>query len=431
MSAHFQRQKEARVSLIGQIAVAVHNTVRQDARVIKEAQTLKAAGYDVRVFGLSPDGPEQFELENSIPVYLAHRTATRIPEILDEFNLEPTRENKVWASFSLQGRLVFEAVRDTMQPDAVHIHDHVSLTAASSYKSEFDVPIVWDAHEIYEELAGLEDVRRNVNPRIIRENSQYIDAFITLNGSIASVYAERYPDLPTAVQIPNATTFTTFPEYDGRLHNAAGLDPDQRILLFQGGFAPHRGIEALLNTAELLDSDWSVVFMGWGKLQAEIEERAAALNDRSQGRDRIAVVPGAPHSELAHWTAGATLGCIPYEDTGLNHRFCTPNKLWEFPASSVPIIATDLPEMADRINGSSMGLTVSPELEPKSIAETINSLSEADLEQMRSGARAFIEKDNWSVYEPLLCDVYKRLEPRPNAVRAFIRSFLRRSAPKQ
>ncbi|MGO3648233.1 glycosyltransferase family 4 protein [Agrococcus casei] len=409
------------------IAVAVHNTVRQDARVIKEAQTLKATGHDVRIFGLSPDGHEHFQLEKAIPVHLTHRTTARIPEILEEFGLEPTRENKVWASFTLQGRLVFEAVRDTMQPDAVHIHDHVSLTAASSYKDEFQVPIVWDAHEIYEELAGLEDVRRNVNPRIIRENSQYIDAFITLNESIAAVYAERYPELPTAVQIPNATTFAAFPEYDGRLHHAAGLDRDQRILLFQGGFAPHRGIEALLDTAALLNSEWSLVFMGWGKLQVEIEERAVALNDRSQGRDRIAIVPGAPHSELAQWTAGATLGCIPYEDTGLNHRFCTPNKLWEFPASGVPIVATDLPEMAARINRASMGLTISPELNPKSIAETINSLSDAELERMRSGTRAFIENDNWSVYEPLLRDVYKRLERRPNPVRALIRSLRRRS----
>lgn len=394
------------------IAVAVHNGIRHDARVIKEAQTLKAAGHDVRVFGLTPDADEEFMLDGGIPVHLTHRDVSGVNAFLREHGLEGTNEDKTWGSFNVQGRLVFRAIRDSMTPDAVHIHDHVSLTAAPQYKDEFNVPIVWDAHEIYEELAGLEDVRRTVNPRIIRENAQYVDAFITLNESIAQVYAERYPALPLATLIPNATRFSTTPTYDGRLHDAAGLASDQRVLLFQGGFAEHRGIRALLQAAEHLIDSWSVVFMGWGKLEETILEHADALDDRPEGRQRISVIPGVPHAELALWTAGASLGAIPYEDTGLNHRYCTPNKLWEFPAAGVPILATNLPEMAKRIVPAKMGFTVAPELDARAIAKQINGLSDNDLEEMRDGARAFIQADNWEKYEPALLDVHARLEPR-------------------
>lgn len=408
------------------IAVAVHNGVRSDARVIKQAETLKAAGHDVRVFGLSPEHDEEFSLEGGIPVRLAHRDVSGIATFLAERGLEPNRENKVWASFSEQGRLVFDAVRETMLPDAVHIHDHVSLTAASLYKEEFSCPIVWDAHEIYEELAGLEDVRRNVNPRIIRENAQFVSSFITLNESIAEVYAERYLELPQAVLIPNATRFSAVPTYDERLHREAGLDASQRILLFQGGFAEHRGISALLDAACYLEDQWSIVFMGWGKLESLIRERAAELNDRPASRARIAVVPGAPHAELPLWTAGATLGAIPYEDTGLNHRYCTPNKLWEFPASGVPILATDLPEMAWRIRNASMGLTVSPELRPDDIAGTVNGLSDEDLRRYQLGARTFIESDSWQHYESKLLSLYEDL-PRPRkGLRGLLHTLTRR-----
>lgn len=406
------------------IAVAVHNGVRQDARVIKQAQTLKAAGHDVRVFGLSPDGDEDFLLDGGIPVRLAHRNITGIVDTLAKQGLEVNRENKVWASFSEQGRLVYEAVRTTMLPDVVHIHDHVCLTAAARYQTELGVPIVWDAHEIYEELAGLEDVRRHVNPRIIRENARFVDAFITLNESIARIYADRYPELPPAVLIPNATRFTPVPRYDGRLHDAAGLDRDQRILLFQGGFSPHRGISTLLNVADLLDRRWSVVFMGWGKFEGEIKERAAQPDDRPPNRAKIAVVPGVSQSELPLWTAGAALGAIPYEDIGLNHRYCTPNKLWEFPASGVPILATDLPEMSRRIHSARMGITVSPELDASGIAAKVNRLSDHELRQYRASARDFIKADNWSMYEPVLLSTYAKL-PRTSRLRTLFRGLRR------
>lgn len=408
------------------IAVVVHNGVRHDARVIKEAQTLRSAGHEVHVFGLSPDRDEEFQLNDGIPVRLARRDVSDIPSFLRRHGLDPTRENKVWASFHEQGRLVFEAVRQSMVPDAIHIHDHVCLTAAEKYKTAFDAPIVWDAHEIYEELAGLEDVRRSVNPRIIRDNARFVSEFITLNASIAKVYAERYPELPDAVLIPNAAEFTTFPTYDGRLHRAAGLDDDQWILLFQGGFAGHRGISALLEVAAELEERWSIVFMGWGKLEASIRERASELDDRPSNRARISVVPGAPHSELASWSAGGALGAIPYEDTGLNHRYCTPNKLWEFPASGVPILATNLPEMAQRIQGAEMGLLVSPAMNVAEISRALNVLTREDLGKLKANAEAFIQSDNWAHYEAKLLSVYIRLSRTRTSLINRIRSYFRR-----
>src|SRR5699024_3605786 len=91
--------------------------------------------------------------------------------------------------------------------------------------------------------------------------------------------------------------------YDGRLHEKAGLKPDQKILLFQGGYSPHRGIHALLEASPLLDEHWTLVFMGWGKLEEQIREYAEAETDRPEGRPRVAMVPSAPHDEPLAWTA--------------------------------------------------------------------------------------------------------------------------------
>lgn len=397
--------------MIIRIASVVHNEVRRDARVLKQAATLKAAGHDVRLFGLSAESNDQFALPGDIPVRLGVRDLSGIKNRIQAEGLEWNRENSVWTSFREQGDIVFRQVRDTFVPDVVHIHDHVALTAAGHYKEAFDCAIVWDAHEIYEDLAGLEDVRRQVNPRIIRDNVAHVDGFITLNPSIAQFYAENYSNLPPAVLLPNAVERVAQMQYDGRLHHAAGLALEQRILLFQGGFSPHRGIRALLETSRLLDEKWSLVFMGWGKLEQEIQE-FLTNDDRVPGRARVAVIPGAPHDELLLWTAGASLGAIPYEDTGLNHRFCSPNKLWEYPAAGVPVLATDMPEMSRTIIDWGIGRTVGRELRPQEIAEVVNTLGDEELEVLRSRCAAFAEGDAWQTYEPRLIDLYERLARR-------------------
>ncbi|WP_106507703.1 glycosyltransferase [Brachybacterium timonense] len=392
------------------VAMVVHNGVRHDARVLKTAGSLREAGFDVRVFGLTQGEAEDFLLDGGIPVHLESWDRNLISERVKGEGVAPGKENSIRASFRIQGEALFGAVRERMIPDVVHIHDHVALTAAEKYRAAFGCGVVWDAHEIYEDLANLDPARAAVNARIVRAGSFEVDGFITLNESIGRFYTENYPALPPATLIPNAVSEGHGPAvYDGRLHNAAGIRSDQRVVLFQGGFSPHRGIPALLEAAMLLGEEWTVVFMGWGKLGDLIHEYAVRDTERPGDRPAVAVIPAVPHDELLGWTAGADLGAIPYEDTGLNHLYCSPNKLWEYPAAGVPILATDMPEMTRRITENGIGITVPRSLDPAEIAAAINALSDSDLGTMRRNARQFAARDNWQAYVPRLIGLYEEL----------------------
>lgn len=395
------------------IAAVVHNEVRHDARVLKSASTLKSRGHDVRLFGLTAGESESFSLPNGIPVRLEHRDLSdRTPRIVRE-RLPRDRDSSIWTSFRIQGETVFNAVKADFVPDIVHIHDHLALAAAPLYKEAFGCPLIWDAHEIYEDLASIEDVRAVVNARIIEQNAGHVNGFITLNRSIADFYRNRYPALPEAVIVPNAVERVAQTSYDGRLHAAAGLVPGQKILLFQGGFSPHRGIPSLLEAAALLNEQWTVVFMGWGKLEDAIREVAEEVSSRPDGRPRVAIVPGAPHDELLSWTAGADLGAIPYENTGLNHLYCSPNKLWEYPAAGVPIVASDMPEMKDKIETFGIGFTVGRALDPQEIADKVNALTEEQLGRFARNCGDFTDVDNWQHYEGRLEGLYAELAGEP------------------
>ena len=391
------------------IAAVVHNGVKHDARVLKESASLKSQGHDVRLFGLTPDQSEDFMLPNGVPVHLRHRDLSGLRDRIAAEGLAPGKESAIWTSFRTQGDLLFEAVKAEFEPEIVHIHDHLALTAAARYKEEFSCPIIWDAHEIYEDMASIAIERSAVNSRIIRENSGYADGFITLNRSIADFYRERYPALPEAVLIPNAVERVTRPRYDGRLHRKAGVEPDQKVLLFQGGFARRRGISALLEASRYLREDWTLIFMGWGALESEIREYVDAKSDRPAGRPRVSMVPGAPHDELLLWTSGATLGTIPYENTGLNHLYCSPNKLWEYPAAGVPILASDLPEMKKKIEQYDVGFTVDRDLNPEQLARVVNELTLEDLDRMKRNCGDYAIAENWQNYEPSLYGLYVKL----------------------
>ncbi len=296
-------------------------------------------------------------------------------------------------------------------PDIVHAHDLSALPIAVKYAKAYGVKLVFDAHEIYDHLAQSEDELSELNSKLLNKYSGDVDLFITINDSIARYYCNTYPRLPKAVVIKNATKRADQFTYDGRLHEMAGLPRETRILIYQGGFAPKRGLIQLLLSAEYLSADWSLVFMGWGKLEEELRRVADSLKMKNPDLDlRIRFVPKVKQTELAYWTAGATLGAIPYENTGLNHWYCNPNKLWEYPNAGVPIIASPFPELSKIIEDNQIGWLLPDPLSPREIAAAINKLTEEELQVAANNCNSFIQRDNWQVYANRLKTAYESLK---------------------
>jgi glycosyltransferase involved in cell wall biosynthesis len=69
------------------------------------------------------------------------------------------------------------------------------------------------------------------------------------------------------------------------------------------------------------------------------------------------------------------LGLSLEEDLGLNYQMALPNKLFDYVQARVPILCSDLPEMASLINSYEIG-EVCAKRDPKEIAkQIINMLS--------------------------------------------------------
>lgn len=336
---------------------------------------------------------------------------SRIPQWLPDWMLEIGLEPFAWigaggAKFSLyryRSRKLAEAAA-ALKPDVVHCHDCIALPTGYSLKQALGIPLIYDAHEIYEAVSARRFGATDYFARIHSRYLSHVDGFIAVNDSAARYYRLAYPEAPAAVVIRNATKHALAEPYDGRLHRAAGIPPVNRILLYQGGFTKDRGLPTLVRSAALLPADWCVVMMGTGPL---LDELRALAHDAGN----IRFLPPVPPEALLSWTQGAAAGIVPYEDTVLNHWIATPNKLWEYPNAGVPMIVQPFPEMRRIVERYGCGWLLQDEFSPAAIANLIASLTDAMIAEARKGCRRFIDEDNWTdTYAPRLLELYRDLE---------------------
>lgn len=337
------------------------------------------------------------------PQSLFHKVRSRIGELLWFWM-------RLWPLVSMANRL---------RPDVIHCHDISALPLGVFVKKRTHCRLVYDAHEIYEEIAQGNPASTRRCKRVHGFCQRFVDGFITVNESIAAWYAKQYPKLPQATIIMNAARHCETPvNYDGRLHDAAGLPQDALILLYQGGFSTHRGLEVLVSSASNLPPSWFLVMMGWGKNEKElraISESANSVSMKKYGHAAVRFISPAPQSELALWTAGATIGVIPYENTGLNHWYCTPNKLWEYPNAGVPMLVSPFPEIRRQVEQYRHGWLLPDELSAEGIANAVSNLSCDEIAAAKQNTVRFISENHWGTYEERLFQLYERICKMPSA----------------
>ena len=94
-----------------------------------------------------------------------------------------------------------------------------------------------------------------------------------------------------------------------------------------------------------------------------------------------------------------------------NHIDAQPNKLFEYMAAGLPVIASDFPLWRQIVGKAECGLLVNPN-DPQKIAEAIDYLSQNPKEAARLGAngqRAVNEKYHWGSEEKKLLSFYQTI----------------------
>ncbi|MBP8822219.1 MAG: glycosyltransferase [Flavobacteriales bacterium] len=327
--------------------VSVTNDLATDNRVHRTCTVLQELGFDVLLIGR--------KLPGSLPLERPYRTRrmrllfTKGPLFYAEYNLR-------LFFVLLYGRcsLFFSNDLDTLLPNFL----------AARLRGR---QLVYDTHEFFTEVPELVDRPKVRSTWLAIERWIFpkLETVITVNQSIANAYRERYgKELHVVRNIPMPRELGPVPSRD-----ALGLPSDKAILVLQGsGINVDRGAEeAVLAMRGLAHHLLLIIGSGdaWPVLQRLVQEHAL--------EDRVRLIGKLPYERMMDYTRNADLGLTLDKDTNLNYRFSLPNKLFDYLRAGIPVLATDLPEVAGIVRRYDCGVVI-PTPDPGSLQQAVELL---------------------------------------------------------
>ena len=354
------------------IVFALTGDLYRNIRAVKQIRALSSAGFSVTVLTLRSDAAA-FELPAGIRV--------------DAVEVNTSDGIRFFRSVDV----AFGRAAARIHARCFHASDLYVLSAMARAASFYSAHLTYDARELYPHVAAT--VRRPwvrwYWTSVEKRNIRAAEVVFTVSGLIAEHLVRMYRiNRPVVIlNVPPRSAITP----SGRLRELAGIDEITPLILHLGQMRRSRGCEMIIRA--MLDVPRAhLVFLGYGPERNNLQQLVQNLGLTN----RITFLDAVPPEEVPSIAAGADVGVTLLEDTCLNHRYALPNKLFEYMAASVPILASDLPEIRSVVRGYDLGLTVDPS-NRESVAAALRKMTEhPDLRTAwRANAATAAETFNW------------------------------------
>ena len=356
-----------------------------DTRIFhKQAKTLAEAGYDVTLIA-------------------QHKR----PEIIDGIRILPlpTPKNRLQRMIYT----TFYAFKLSLKEraDVYHLHDPELLPIGLVLKLLTNGKVIYDVHEVVPATILTKDwipclMRKPMSwlfNFFERITTKFIDKLIAAADSIAA----RFPS-DKVVTVRNYPRIDFFIDTIDIVHNSS---KDYCTLIYVGGLTEERGIYELVKSLEFVDSKLPLRLKLIGKFYPPaFESRLRSLRAFA----KVDYLGWLPYEEAMAHLKNADIGIVLFHPAP-NHLGSCPNKLFEYMATGLPVVASNFPLWREIVEGNSCGICVDP-LDPKAIAQAIEYLLAHPEEARRmgeNGRRAVVEKYNWNMEGKKLLKLYEEL----------------------
>lgn len=361
--------------------VSVSNDLATDQRVHKVCGTLESMGFDVLLVGR--------KLKGSLPLERSYRTK----RMCLLFNKGPL----FYAELNL--RLFFFLL---FRKAAVLVANDLDTLLANHWAQKFkSAALVYDSHEYFTEVPELvgRPFAQNTWRRIEKRIFPKLKNVITVNGSIASMYREQYGvEVKVVRNVPLLKN-----DFTAKSRAELGLPEDKAILLMQGsGINIDRGAEEAVAAMQFLE-DAILLVIGGGDVFPVLEN---IVVEKGLG-EKVVFKGKMPYAELCQYTANADIGLTLDKNTNINYRFSLPNKLFDFIHAGVPVLATNLDEVARIVLKYKVGKLIErPDPELIANAAKVMLADRVALAQMAEHTRFAARELNWQKEERTLKEIY-------------------------
>ena len=372
--------------------ICIFTTVHRphDVRVFhRQARTLAEAGYQVTLLAHA-DFKEQKRF--GVTIKGVSRPGNRFYRLLSAFKF-------TWLCLKEKA-------------DIYHFHDFELLFAGFLLKLFTGKRVIYDCHENYPEAA----YERAWYPDWLKP---WLSKFIAFIEPLLARQLDRVvcvvPDQQERFEQNKCNTILirNLPRTD-IFENAYKTQHDKLDqLIYVGGLTMVRGAKIMVDImVELKKSHPHLKLLLLGPFnEPYVEENIMNYIQDKNVQDVVEHISFVPHEKVPEYIVQSKVGLIPWQPNQQMLRMVFPNKVFEYMACGVPVIASDLPSMKYIFNQSKSGIIVKAD-DPVEYASAIRTLlNDTDKRNtLGKNGRKFVSvKYNWNLEATKLLKLYQEL----------------------
>lgn len=364
------------------IIISVTNDLSTDQRVHKVCSTLYQNGFDVLLVGR---------------ILATSKELTARSYATKRMKLFFTKGVLFYAEYQL--RLLILLLMNKF--DSLHANDLDTLLPnylASRLKRK---ELVYDSHEYFTEVPELQGnpVKKKIWELAEGFVFPHLKYVFTVNQSIADVYSQKYQK---EVKILRNVPSRAMLNFSSQFQLPDFLNNKPYAILQGAGINVDRGAEELVEAMQYVN-DLQLLIIGAGDVIEFLKKSVVQLELES----RVFFIQKLPYEELLNYTHHAAFGLTLDKDTNLNYRYSLPNKIFDYAAAGIPILASSLIETKRIFDQYPIGLLVDNH-QPKHIAEKMQQMmNDKNLIQVwKKNAQKLSEENYWESEVSEMLQIY-------------------------
>lgn len=384
------------------ILMLLENDYLSDFRVQKEVRSLREAGHQLTVAAVT-SGEVPYITERDDCLLFRKKMSSLI------------RKASVGAlKFPFYFNFWYSYVSDILEnheADAVHIHDLPLAFVGNRIKERYGAGFVLDLHENWTDFLEVSQHTKSLAGRLLsstvqwrkyeKESVRQADHVITVVAEMKDRLVQNGAPEAKIIILENTPPVSS-------VTNSTPGKSEVFNLVYVGGVTQHRGLQYMIRGLALLKKDlkWHFTVAGDGRYLPELK----VLTVRLGIADRVSFAGKIAKQEAENLISKSDLAVLPHIRSVQSDN-SSPNKLFEYMAAGIPVLASDCISIKRVIDETDSGVTYVYD-SPENLAVKLGELY-LDRENLRlmgaNGRKAVREHYNWENSANSLIQMYRSL----------------------
>lgn len=357
------------------VLVSAFSSLITDQRIEKICATLLSANYEVELIG--NDWKNTAPVQRDYPVKILSIKSSSLKFGYPEFNV----------------KLYRHLARNISPKTILYCNDLDALAANYAIARRYNLPLIYDSHEIYTEMPSLQGRFTQKIWRLLEKSIvPGLKYFITASDGYADWFVQRYG-------IPRPTVLRNFP----RRHFQFVPSTNVKRIVYQGALNPSRGLEQLVSAMKFLP-DATLEIYGDGPLKSQLQQHI--FSENVQGK--VALMGRKLPADLRESTKLADVGVSLEQNNGLSYYHSLPNKISDYIQAGVPVVVSDFPEMSRLVREFGVGEIWQPAT-VENLAQTLQKVLDKGKSSYQHSLESAAQMLCWEREETALLDLMKKV----------------------